>query len=133
MSHSTLSGGNTQVCEGCLKEFSRKSGYINHLQHATNPRCAAILEQINTNLLGTLDEIGARAAPNADEDLPIPFEGDFFGEDYTMEDLAQEADAEGQGHTVVTVGIQGDDESDSEDDNEEEEWEIRCKIIFMCK
>lgn len=133
MSHSKLLGGKTQVCEGCLQQFSRNSGYINHLQHTTNPWCAAVLGRIGTNLLGILDDIDAHVPPDAGEDAPIPFEGDFFGEDYTMEDLAQGADDGGQGHMVVTVGIQGDGDSDSEDDNEEEEWEIRCVIIFQHK
>ncbi|KAJ7021153.1 hypothetical protein C8F04DRAFT_1195762 [Mycena alexandri] len=90
------------ICEGCNKLFTKK-GLTSHLRKTTNPACTRIFESVGdtwasdssdsttdsdseTQQFGDLNDAGLLTGQTH-------FEGDYFGSDYTAEQLGLEDDA----------------------------------------
>ncbi|KAI0316531.1 hypothetical protein OF83DRAFT_239726 [Amylostereum chailletii] len=77
-----MSTSHTKRCDACGRYFSM-TGYTSHLLQTRNPACIKECQkQLGERVLDAVYEDGAEA-----EDHPHPFQGDFFGDDYSPADF----------------------------------------------
>ncbi|KAJ7136421.1 hypothetical protein C8R43DRAFT_1089450 [Mycena crocata] len=96
------------VCPGCLVSFSGR-GFSGHLSKTTNPRCMAVRN--DADISSGSDSDTQQFGDNSDQAGVFPtgggtFPGDFFGDEYTAEDLGYRSGSEDSG-------------SESEDEDQE--------------
>ncbi|KAK7024551.1 hypothetical protein VNI00_016226 [Paramarasmius palmivorus] len=124
------------VCEGCLRSFT-SWGFKQHRLKTSNSACSAPsnvennsepnfsdpAESDESETDSELEELTAHVLSDFDPDsAPISFEGDYFGSNYTTQDLGQmdveEADEEwewGEGSASAEDGIE--EEADFDEDS----------------
>ena len=115
------------VCTGCNGEFASVLSHANHLRHTRNPTCRAVLLQALAYLPKLddsdtdMDDMAYLGIPyGTDEDpmAPANFDGDFFGDDYTMADFGMVGGDEGN-----NPGTMPADSDDEDDFNQGQGWE----------
>ncbi|KAJ3850587.1 hypothetical protein EV368DRAFT_75035 [Lentinula lateritia] len=118
---------NSYTCSGCGQNYNRSSNLIQHLEKTYQPACQEAYEASkqaihHSRFMSPVDpliyhhsqfsssSIQAHLASQDEEDDPIyPFQGDFFGNDYSNEDFP---------------GFDDDDCEDDENGNEETEADL---------
>lgn len=130
-------------CEGCTKTFQRVGDLRQHLRKTTNPNCAAaraaffegLREPVRHNVCNpdAADSFDPDGNPGPsgsalDEDAieedppPVPFEGDFYGDDYGAQDFPgfdEDGDAAHLSALLQQAPV-AQEGSDDEDDEESE-------------
>ncbi|KAJ3915181.1 hypothetical protein F5877DRAFT_92392 [Lentinula edodes] len=101
---------NSYTCSGCGQNYNRSSDLIQHLEKTHRPACQkaheASKQAIHHNEDNKEDE---EDKENEEEDPIHPFQGDFFGNDYSNEEFP---------------GFDDDDCRDDENGNEETEADL---------
>lgn len=90
-------------CSGCLKEFTKLTGYRSHLRQSQKPACQAVFRHLQKTRVvdssSSSDENDFHLSDDSDHkhEAPVPFHGDLFGtaDDYNndLEMFGQEEDA----------------------------------------
>lgn len=83
-------------CDGCHGKFKREGDWIQHVERTRSPLCQAAGKALKAKLQPVkgsrpIRNIPVRRVPTTqqpvDDDVPMPFTGDYFGENYTNADF----------------------------------------------